>query len=114
MIRSCIVDFFGHAARLVIEPDGDQRGTPEKLACDEARTAVLNDLGLLVPRFTNAVIDNRLDAVCACINQAVQDRLPPERAASLQPPETEIDDAALFSQNQSILSPANTDRRSRG
>ena len=90
VIRSSIVDFYCHAARLVIELDGDQHGTPEKRTYDEARTAELNKLGLRVIRFTNEEIDKSLDAVCACINQAVRDRLPPDRAASFQPPETEF------------------------
>ena len=91
VIRSCIVDFYCHAARLVIELDGDQQGAPERLAYDEARTAELNKLGLQVLRFTNEEIDKSLDAVCACIDQAVCDRLSPERAASFQPPETEFE-----------------------
>jgi very-short-patch-repair endonuclease len=71
--------------------DGDQHGPPKKRTYDEARTAELNKLGLLVLRFTNEEIDKSLDAACACINQAVRDRLPPDRAASFQPPETEFE-----------------------
>ena len=91
VIRSCIVDFYCHAARLVIELDGDQHGAPERLAYDDARTSELKKLGLQVLRFTNEEIDKSLDAICECINQAVCDRLPPELAASFQPPETEFE-----------------------
>ena len=99
VIRSCIVDFYCHAARLVIELDGDQHGEPERLAYDKTRTAELNKQGLFVLRFTNEEIDKSLEAVCACINQTVRDRLPPELAATVQLPKTEYDQADLFVRN---------------
>ena len=90
-IGSYIADFYCHAARLVIELDGDQHGEPEKLRQDAERTEKLTSMGLLVLRFTNQEVDTSLDAVCDAINRVVRDRLPPEKAKSFQPPETEFD-----------------------
>ena len=90
-ILSYIVDFYCHAARLVIELDGDQHGEPDRLKYDAERTAALEKLGLHVLRFANADVDSSLDAVCFRINQAVKARLSPEEAASFHPPVTEYD-----------------------
>ena len=90
VIDDYIVDFFCHAARLVIELDGDQHGEPENIRHDALRTAVLESLGLRVLRFTNQEVEQGLDATCNLINQAVRDRLP--AATTFQPPITEYDD----------------------
>ena len=41
VVGDFIVDFFCHAARLVIELDGDQHGEPEGIRRDALRTAEL-------------------------------------------------------------------------
>ena len=92
VIDHYIVDFFCHAARLVIELDGDQHGEPENLRRDALRTAELEALGLRVLRFTNQEVETSLDAVCYSINRAVRDRLPPSAAADIKLPVTEYDD----------------------
>ena len=90
VIGDYIVDFFCHAALLVIELDGSQHGEPENLRRDELRTAKLRSLGLLVLRFTNQEVDKSMEAVCSSINRAVKERL--SSAADFQPPITEYDD----------------------
>ena len=90
VIDNYIVDFFCHAARLVIELDGDQHGEPENIRHDALRTAELESRGLRVLRFTNQEVEQGLDAVCNLINQAVRERLP--ASAGFQPTITEYDD----------------------
>ena len=90
VIDNYIVDFFCHAARLVIELDGYQHGEPENIRHDALRTAELESRGLRVLRFTNQEVEQGLDAVCNLINQAVRERLP--ASAGFQPPITEYDD----------------------
>ena len=91
-IGSYIADFYCHAARLVIELDGDQHGEPQAMLRDAERTEKLEAMDLRVLRFTNREVDTSLDAVCDAINRAVRDRLPPEKAKAFQPPETEFDE----------------------
>ena len=75
-IRSFIADFYCHAAKLVVEIDGSQHYEPQGLAYDAERTAVLEQYGLLVLRFSNRDIETRFQAVCEQINQVVKERLP--------------------------------------
>ena len=49
--------------------------TAEGMACDEARTRVLNAYSLTVLRFTNREIDSHFPAVCMKIDTAVRERL---------------------------------------
>jgi very-short-patch-repair endonuclease len=69
IIDGFIVDFYCHAARLVIEVDGgihrDQQGH------DEARDRIFTSRGLRILRFTNDAVLERLDDVltqiaCTC------------------------------------------------
>ena len=92
-IRSYIVDFYCHKAKLVIELDGDQHGTPEQLTYDLHRTEVLESIGLSVIRFTNAEVRSSFDAVCDAINRAVKRRLSENDALVFQAPKTEFDDS---------------------
>ncbi|MGN0776165.1 MAG: endonuclease domain-containing protein [Candidatus Ventricola sp.] len=66
-----IVDFYCSSAKLVIELDGAQHGTQEGLIHDRNRTAYLESLGFTVLRFANREVDERFEAVCVRINQAV-------------------------------------------
>ena len=71
-IDNFIADFFCHKAKLVVEIDGDHHNTDEALAYDRERSAVLNDLGLRVIRFSNTDVDENFDKVCKIIDEIVQ------------------------------------------
>lgn len=66
-IGAYIVDFYCHAARLVVEVDGDYHQLQAQRECDEVRTRALNGLGLKVLRFDNAEVEHALHAVLATI-----------------------------------------------
>ena len=67
-----VVDFYCHAAKLVVELDGKQH---EWFAdYDAGRTTVLESRGVSVIRFANAEVENDLDSVLARILAAL--RLP--------------------------------------
>jgi very-short-patch-repair endonuclease len=66
-----VVDFYCHAAKLVIELDGKQH---EWFAdYDAGRTAVLESVGVRVIRFTNDDVCGDLDSVLARIRAALQE-----------------------------------------
>jgi len=64
-VGSYIADFFAHAAKLVIEVDGDSHA--ERQDYDEKRTYWMNQKGLHVVRFTNDDVIKNLDAVVQSI-----------------------------------------------
>jgi very-short-patch-repair endonuclease len=67
-----VVDFYCHAAKLVVELDGKQH---EWFAdYDSGRTEILERLGIRVIRFTNDEVCNDVDAVLARIHAEL--RLP--------------------------------------
>lgn len=70
-----IVDFYCHAAQLVIELDGDQHFTEQSEAYDRKRTEILNKKGIHVLRFDNIEIDQSFDGVCETIDGTVQQRM---------------------------------------
>lgn len=70
-----IVDFYCPKANLVIECDGGQHYTEDGLAADKSRDHALNELGLMVLRFSNHEILNEIDAVVAQIYCVVRQRL---------------------------------------
>jgi len=65
IIAGFIVDFYCHAARLVVEVDGDIH--EQQLSYDAERDRVLSGLGLRVLRVTNEEIRTDLSAVLARI-----------------------------------------------
>jgi very-short-patch-repair endonuclease len=67
-----VVDFYCHAAKLVVELDGRQHEWFAEY--DAGRTEVLERAGVRVLRFTNAEVCDDLDAVLARIR--VELRLP--------------------------------------
>ena len=75
IIESFIVDFYCADARLVIELDGSQHYTEQGKAYDEQRTAILEQYGVQVLRFTNLDVDRHLDAVCAQIDSTIERRV---------------------------------------
>jgi very-short-patch-repair endonuclease len=74
-INSFIVDFYCHAAKLVIEIDGSQHFEPQGMAYDVERTAVLSQYGLEVLRFSNRDINLHFKSVCEQIHLIVQKRI---------------------------------------
>ncbi len=67
-----VVDFYCHAAKLVVELDGKQHEWFSEY--DAARTEVLERLGVRIIRFTNAEISDDMDGVLARIRAEL--RLP--------------------------------------
>ena len=74
-IESFIVDFYCHAAKLVIEIDGSQHYEPQGQAYDAERTAILGKYGLEVLRFSNREINLDFRAVCEQIDNTVKERM---------------------------------------
>ena len=74
IIKSFIVDFYCHAAKLVIEVDGSQHYTEDGEAYDDERTQILSSYGLRVLRFSNYEIDTQFTGVCDQIDQVIQER----------------------------------------
>ena len=64
-------DFTAHAARLIVEVDGDDHAT--KIKRDAARTRFLQTEGYHVIRFTNADVMEALDGVVQTIASTVTD-----------------------------------------
>ena len=58
-----ILDFYSHKMKLVIEVDGEVHNDPEVALYDETRTKNLNESGLTVLRFSNAVVESNLKNV---------------------------------------------------
>ena len=75
IIESFVVDFYCAQARLVIELDGAQHYTEQGKEYDEQRTAILEQYGVQVLRFTNLDVDRHLDAVCAQIDSTIERRV---------------------------------------
>ena len=76
-IRTYVVDFYRHYARLVVEIDGDIHNHPEQRAYDEARTLALESLGLQVIRFTNQEVLENMPQVLRVIRERL-DRASPD------------------------------------
>lgn len=64
IIDRFIVDFYCHAAKLVIEIDGKQHYTEQGIAYDVERTQVLQGYGLKVLRYTNQQLEDNFQEVC--------------------------------------------------
>ena len=64
VIGKYIVDFYCTSAKLVIEIDGSQHFEPERIEEDKARDTYLNNLGLVVKRYTNNEINSDFESVC--------------------------------------------------
>ena len=71
-IGSFIVDFYCHAAKLVIELDGSQHYTDQGVAYDTERSYELSKFGLTILRFSNLDIDRNFNGVCEAIHEAVK------------------------------------------
>ena len=70
-----IVDFYCHRAHLVIEVDGKHHATPEVMAYDDVRTAILQSYQLTVIRIRNEEIDGNFCGVCKRLDQQIREEL---------------------------------------
>jgi hypothetical protein len=68
--------FCCHAAKLIVELDGDQHGVDQAIARDAQRTVYLNSRGYKVVRFTNGEVRRDLNRVVDNIAEMAQ---PPTR-----------------------------------
>ncbi len=71
-----IADFYCAKAALVIELDGSGHYKSGQVSKDMARTNSLEEMGLLVLRFSNLDIDRSFKAVCQQIDSLCQQRKP--------------------------------------
>ena len=74
IIQSYIVDFYCPTVKLVIEIDGSQHYSEEGKEYDEARTAVIEQFGIKVIRFSNHDINCNFSSVCDAIDLEVRNR----------------------------------------
>jgi very-short-patch-repair endonuclease len=70
-----IVDFVCHAARIVVELDGETHDFEERLNRDRVRDAWLESRGYIVLRFTNRDVLSNLEGVVTVIHEAANARL---------------------------------------
>ena len=70
-----IADFYCHAAKLIIELDGSQHYEEQGIERDKERTAILEQYGLNVIRFSNLEIKQNFQGVCTAIDLAVKERM---------------------------------------
>jgi very-short-patch-repair endonuclease len=69
-----IVDFYCHAASLIIEVDGEIHDHQQ--AADQKRGSILQEKGFQILRFRNLEIENNLNAVLSKILEACNQSLP--------------------------------------
>ena len=72
IIDRFIVDFYCHAAKLVIEIDGKQHYTDQGIAYDTEHTQVLQGYGLKVLRYTNQQLVDNFQEICWDIERNLQ------------------------------------------
>ena len=71
-----IVDFYCSAAKLVIELDGNQHNTNERVVdSDRVRDEYMESLGIKVVRFSNLDIEKNFFYICEWIDHTIQDRI---------------------------------------
>ena len=80
IIGNYIVDFYCHAAKLVVELDGSQHYEVEGQNRDAERTAFLEKQGLCVLRFSNLDVKSSFYEVCDEIHRIAQQRALDERS----------------------------------
>ena len=73
-IDNYIVDFYAHQEQLIIEVDGNTHQSDEEIRYDQERAKKLESYGLSVIRFTNTEIFEQFEAVCARINQILEQK----------------------------------------
>ena len=75
-VNKYIVDFYCHEYKLVIEVDGELHNQKEVNEYDLNRTAVLNNYGIKVIRFTNYEVMFKMDEVLSRIQQIITNLTP--------------------------------------
>ena len=75
VIDNYIVDFYCHAARIIIELDGSQHYEEQGLIRDFVRTENINKRDLLVIRIPNNEITKNFRGVCEYIDHIVRSRM---------------------------------------
>jgi very-short-patch-repair endonuclease len=83
VIAGFIVDFYCHAARLVVEVDGSVHNVQQKE--DAERECLLKELRLRVLRFSNAEIETGLPDVLRQIRTAAQRKAEPAASCLINP-----------------------------
>ena len=92
-----IVDFYCHAAKLVVEIDGSQHYTEDGAAYDAERSQLLTQkYDLKVMRFSNRDVDRQFNSVCENIHRTVQARLEMIMDAQLLLPQNRKEIRQLF------------------
>ncbi|WP_173856019.1 UvrD-helicase domain-containing protein [Flavobacterium sp. 7E] len=90
LIDNYIVDFVCLSKKLIVEVDGDYHFTEEQVLLDEARTAVLNELGYKVIRFRNEAV---IDSISKVLNTIT-------RELSIQVEHLELNNDKLFNSDK--------------
>ena len=77
LIGEYIVDFLCPEKMLVVELDGGQHNTEDKICYDDERSKYLNKQGYKVIRFWNNEVNSNLEGVCDVIKRGLDDTLSP-------------------------------------
>ena len=72
VIGDYIADFYCHQAKLVVELDGSQHCTPEKMEYDQKITEYLQSQGVTVMRLSNLDVMRQFQSVCEAIDLAIK------------------------------------------
>ena len=72
-IGNSIVDYYIPSKKIVVEIDGGQHYTEKGKQYDERRTALLEEFGLTVLRYSNADVKERVEAVCMDIWRKIRE-----------------------------------------
>ncbi|MBQ6602378.1 MAG: endonuclease domain-containing protein [Eubacterium sp.] len=75
VIGNYIVDFYCHKAKLVIELDGSQHYENKGMIKDSLRNNELNELGILVIRYSDYEINHQFTEVCEDILKTINLRI---------------------------------------
>ncbi len=67
-----IVDFYCAEANLIVEIDGEEHFTADGKGRDAERTAMLEEYGLRICRFTNSEVKNKFEWVCNAIEKLLK------------------------------------------
>ena len=74
VVGNFIVDFYCASFKLAVEVDGGQHCDEAVVKYDLERTKFLNSLGITVLRYTNLDVAENFEAVCADIENFVNER----------------------------------------
>ena len=75
IIGEYIVDFYCHAARLIVELDGSQHYQTTGMLRDQIRTERLEQRNLLVVRIPNNAVNENFEGVCEYLDCLVGERI---------------------------------------